>query len=122
MAPTDKKELGRIKRHKRLRQKVSGTAQRPRLSIHRSLKNLFAQLVDDSKSITIISLSTCDKIVKNKIKNGGDVKAAVTLGEEFAKLAKSKGIEKIVFDRGGYLFHGRIKAFAEAARASGLKF
>lgn len=122
MSHTDTKELGRIKRHNRLRQKVVGTPLRPRLSVHRSLKNLYIQLVDDTKGITVLSLATNDKALKDKIKTGGNLKAAQVLGAEFAKLAKSKGIEKVVFDRGGYLYHGRIKAIAESARTNGLIF
>ena len=122
MAHTDKKELGRIRRHNRLRQKVVGTPLRLRLSVHRSLKNLYIQLVDDTKGVTVLSLATNDKALKDKIKTGGNLKAAQALGAEFAKLAKSKGIEKVVFDRGGYLYHGRIKAVAESARVNGLVF
>lgn len=122
MANTDKKELGRVKRHKRLRRRLIGTDKRPRLSINRSVNNLYIQLIDDMKGNTLLSLSTRDKSLRDKIKSGGNLKAAAILGEEFAVLAKAKGYEKVVFDRGGYLFHGRIKAIADAARAKGLVF
>ena len=119
---SNKKELARIKRHKRLRNKVMGTKVRPRLSIHRSLGNLYVQFLDDIDGKTLCSISTLDSKVKEKAKYGGNVKAAQALGEAAAALAKSKGISKIVFDRGGYVYHGRIKAFAESVRKSGLAF
>ncbi len=122
MAHTLKKELGRIRRHKRARQRLVGTPERPRMAVHRSINNMFIQLVDDTKGSTILSLSTRDKIMKDKIKSGGNLKAATALGEEFAKLAKSKGILKVVFDKSGYLYHGRIKAVADSARSNGLSF
>jgi len=99
-----------------------GTAEKPRLCVFRSGKNLYAQLIDDVKGHTLFSVSTSGKAVKNKIGYGGNVKASVLLGEEFAKGAKEKGFAKIVFDRAGYRFHGRVKAFAESARKNGLIF
>lgn len=112
----------RIARHTRIRKKISGTPERPRLSVYRSLKHLEAQLVDDTKQQTVISLSTRDKEFASKAKNGGNVKSATALGQAFAAKAKKSGISAVVFDRGGYQFHGRVKAFADAAREAGLKF
>ncbi|MBL7129902.1 MAG: 50S ribosomal protein L18 [Candidatus Omnitrophica bacterium] len=112
----------RVRRHLRIRKKISGTQKKPRLSVYRSLKNLFVQLVDDEVNSIIISVSTLDKDFKEKIKYGGNVKAAELIGEVVAKKAKDKNIESIVFDRGGYLYHGRIKVLAEALRKGGLKF
>ncbi len=116
------KEISRIKRHKRLRKKVMGDKERPRMSIHRSLTNLYVQFVDDLSQKTICSVSTLDSKVKSVIKGGGNLKAAEALGAEAAIVAKLNGISKVVFDRGGYIYHGRIKAFADAARKNGLLF
>lgn len=111
----------RIKRHKRIRKKIAGTKDRPRLSVYRSLKNIYAQLIDDENNMTILTCSTQQKDLKEKIK-ANNINAAALLGESIAKSAKDKGIENVIFDRGGYLYHGRIKAVAEAARKGGLKF
>ena len=116
------KEQQRIYRHQRVRKGLSGTAQRPRLCLHRSLNNLQAQIVDDSAGKVLIGKSTLAKDVKSKFKSGGNVGAASVLGEVLALEAIKKGIKKVAFDRGGYLYHGRIKAFAEAARRAGLEF
>lgn len=118
----DKKELIRIKRHRRQRLKIIGTVRKPRLSVHRSLANLCGQVIDDTANRTLFSLSTRDKEVKAKFPYGGNVKAATFLGEVFARKAKEKGISKVIFDRGGYLYHGRVKAFAEALRKGGMDF
>ena len=112
----------RIARHKRIRRKISGTSESLRMCVFRSLKNLSVQVIDDSAGKVIFGLSTLNKDVKAKIKNGGNIEAAVKLGEAFAAELQKKGIKKVVFDRGGYLYHGRVKAFAEAARNSGLEF
>ncbi len=117
-----KKVKGRIRRHKILRKKIMGTSAKPRLCVFRSGKNLYAQLIDDIKGHTLFSASTNGKTIKNKVRYGGNVKAAAILGEEFAKGAQEKGFAKITFDRAGYLFHGRVKAFAESARKNGLIF
>ena len=122
MTKTDIKELNRIRRHRRLRKKVIGTSEKPRISLHRSSANLYAQAIDDVNGKTLVSAATTQKSFKEKGASGGNVKAATILGEVFAKTAKAKGIEKVVFDRSGYLFHGRVKAFAEAARKNGLLF
>lgn len=116
------KELKRIYRHQRVRRKVIGSQERPRLCLHRSLNNLSAQIIDDVSSKIIFGLSTLNKDVKSKIKSGGNIQAASILGEALAKKAIEKGIIKVSFDRGGYLYHGRIKAFAEGARKGGLEF
>jgi len=118
----NEKEYKRLRRHKRLRKKIVGTRKRPRLAVHRSLKNIHAQFIDDISGQTICTVSTADKKVKEKVRYGGNKKAAEILGEAAAGIAKSKGIEKVVFDKGGYVYHGRIKAFADAARKGGLSF
>ena len=110
----------RQERHKRIRTTLAGTSERPRLSVFRSNANISAQIIDDEKRITLVSASTLEKDLK--IKNGGNVEAAKVIGEEIAKRAKKAKITKVVFDRGGYLYHGRVKALAEAARENGLEF
>ncbi len=117
-----KREIGRISRHKRIRRKILGTAERPRLVIHRSHRNLVAQLVDDISQKTLFGVTTSAKDLRVKAEGGGNIKRAVLLGEIVAVRAKEKGVSRVVFDRGGYLYHGCIKAFAEAARKAGLEF
>lgn len=112
----------RLERHARLRRKIVGTPERPRLCVFRSLKHLEAQLIDDTKQQTVVSLSTRDKEFVTKNKARGNVKSALELGQAFAAKAKKGGFSKVVFDRGGYQFHGRVKAFATAAREAGLNF
>ena len=107
-------------RHARIREKVTGTASVPRLNVFRSNNNIFAQIIDDEKAVTLVSASSIDKELK--IENGGNIEAATKVGELIAKRAKKAKITKVVFDRGGYLYHGRVKALAEAARANGLEF
>lgn len=111
----------RTHRHTRIRKKVFGTQERPRLSVFRSLNNMYAQLINDDQQTTLLSCSTQDAAFKAKT-GRGNAAAAAQLGELVAAKAKEKGITKVVFDRGGYLFHGRVKALAEAARKSGLVF
>jgi len=118
----NKKGLSRLKRHRRIRLRVLGDELKPRLIVHRSLKNLYAQIIDDAKNKALFSLSTLDKDIRQKIPYAGNIKAAQFFGEVFAARAKEKGITKIVFDRAGYLYHGRIKAFAEALRKGGFEF
>ncbi len=101
---------------------MSGSSDRPRMCVHRSLKNISVSIIDDSTGKVLMGLSTLAKDIKGKIKNGGNVKAAEALGDAFARLAVGKGITKVAFDRGGYLYHGRVKAFADAARKAGLEF
>jgi large subunit ribosomal protein L18 len=118
----NKKELSRQKRHKRIKLRMSGTGVKPRLVIKRSLNNISAQLIDDAEAKVLFALSTGNKEVKQKIPAAGNVKAAEAFGGIFSQKAKEKGFLKVVFDRAGYLYHGRVKAFAEAARKGGLEF
>lgn len=115
---TDKNQT-RQKRHLRIRNKVQGTAERPRLNVFRSLAHIYAQVVDDEKGITLVAASSMDKDFKGK---GGNVEAAKLVGAAIAKKAIDKGIKTVVFDRGGYIYHGRVAALAEAARKAGLEF
>lgn len=116
------RELLRIARHGRVRKKVSGSLGCPRLNVYRSLCNIYVQLIDDQKGQTLISASTNDKEIKEALKSGGNVEAAKAVGSLIAKRAKKKGIKQVVFDRGGYEYHGRVKALADAAREGGLEF
>ena len=109
----------RLKRHARVRGKISGTAERPRLSVFRSESNIYAQIIDDVAGNTLCSASTVEKGFEG---NGGNVEAAKKIGETIAKRALEKGIENVVFDRGGYIYHGRVAALAEGAHEGGLKF
>ncbi len=118
MIPQISKNDVRQRVHKRIREKLGGTAERPRLNVYRSLNHIYAQLIDDMDGKTIVSASTREA----KIKTGGNLAAAKEIGKQIAEKAKAKGVTKIVFDRGGYLYHGRIKALADAAREAGLKF
>ena len=113
------KNKARVKRHLRVRNHISGTAERPRLNVFRSLSNIYAQVIDDVKGVTLVSASSKDKGFENY---GGNVAAAKAIGETVAKRALEKGITEVVFDRGGYIFHGRVKELAEGAREGGLKF
>jgi large subunit ribosomal protein L18 len=112
----------RKRKHERVRGKISGTPERPRLCVYRSLSHIYAQIIDDSKGITLAAASTLDKEIKEKIAFGGNVGGAAEVGKLVAQRALAKGIDAVVFDRGGYLYHGRIAALAEAAREAGLKF
>jgi len=116
------KNKSRLRRHVRVRKKISGTAERPRLNVYRSSKHIYAQLIDDVKGVTLAAASTLDKELRDQIENGGNVEAARKVGELIAKRAKTAGITKVVFDRGGYLYHGRVQALADAAREAGLEF
>ena len=112
----------RLRIHDRIRKKVSGTESRPRLAVFRSNKHIYAQIIDDSKGATVTAASTLDADAKKDAKHGGNIAAAKAVGKLVAERAKAKGIETVLFDRGGYLYHGRVKALAEAAREAGLKF
>jgi large subunit ribosomal protein L18 len=116
------KNKARLKRHLRVRKKINGTTARPRLSVFRSSKHMYAQLIDDVNGVTIAAASTLDKELAEAIGNGGNVEAAKKVGEAIATRAKAKGVTEVVFDRGGYLYHGRIQALADAAREAGLEF
>ena len=107
-------------RHTRIRENLSGTSERPRLCVFRSNANIEAQIIDDVKGVTLVSASSLEKELN--LKNGGNVEAAKVIGAEIAKRAKKAKINTVVFDRGGYLYHGRVKAFAEAVREGGLEF
>ena len=114
---------GREKRHKRIRKKIVGTVERPRLSIRRSTSHLYAQVIDDNTGKTLVSFSTLSTDLKDKIKkDAGNVKGATIIGSAIAEKCKKAGITKVVFDRAGYLYHGRVKALADAARKGGLSF
>ena len=110
----------RMVRHDRIRENLSGTSERPRLCVFRSNANIEAQIIDDTKGVTLVSATSLDKSLK--LKNGGNIEAAKVVGAEIAKRAKKAKISTVVFDRGGYLYHGRVKALAEAAREGGLEF
>jgi len=108
--------------HRRVRQSLAGTAERPRLCVFRSTTHLYAQVIDDAAGHTIASASSNDKETRKSVKGGGNVAAAKVVGKTVAERAKAKGVAQVVFDRGGYRYHGRVKALAEAAREAGLKF
>lgn len=109
-------------RHSRIRKKAKGTDKKPRLAVFRSSKHIYAQLIDDIKANTIVSASTLDPSFKQKMSSTGNIAAARLLGQVLAARALEKGVKKVVFDRGGFLYHGRIKALADAARETGLEF
>ena len=108
--------------HDRVRMKVSGTPERPRLCVYRSLDHIYAQIIDDRAGRTLVSASSADKDTKKSLKGGGNVAAAKVVGKAIADRAKAAGVSKVVFDRGGYKYHGRVKALADAAREAGLQF
>ena len=118
MIKKESNNVARLRRHSRVRNKVSGTTEMPRLNVFRSNENIFVQIIDDTKGNTLVSSSS----VELKIKNGGNVEAAKLVGKDIAEKAKKAKIKKVVFDRGGYLYHGRVEALAEAARENGLEF
>ena len=118
MIPQRKRNAIRQRIHDRIRAKMQGTPERPRLNVYRSLNHIYVQVIDDTQGATLVSAST----VSSKIKTGGNVAAAKEVGKLVAERAQEKGIKKVVFDRGGYLYHGRIKALADAAREAGLEF
>lgn len=109
----------RLRRHRRVRGKISGTAERPRLCVFRSAAHIYAQIIDDVKGVTLVSASSLEKGFGGK---GGNAEAAEKVGKAVAERALKAGIEEVIFDRGGYIFHGRVKALADGARAGGLKF
>ena len=117
----DKNEA-RLRRHRRVRNKISGTAARPRLDVFRSAKHIYAQIIDDEAGVTLVSANTLDKEIKAEFPYGGNAEAAKAVGALVAKRALEKGIENVVFDRGGYIYHGRVQALADGAREAGLKF
>ncbi len=112
--------VARQRRHVRVRKVISGTAERPRLNVYRSLKNIYAQIIDDTKGTTLVAASSLDKELN--LENGGNKDAAKAVGSLIAKKAAEKGIKQVVFDRGGYIYHGRVAELAEGAREGGLEF
>ena len=116
------KNANRLQRHKRVRRKIAGTTQRPRLCVFRSSNNIYAQIIDDANRVTLTAASSLDAEVKGAVNHGGNKEAAKMVGAMIAKRAIEKGITEVVFDRGGYLYHGRIQELAESAREAGLKF
>ena len=122
MEKTKKKRLNYVRRKKRVRWKINGTQQRPRLSVSRSLKHIYAQIIDDENGTTLAHASSLSPELKGKAVEGGKLQVAQNVGQLIAQKAKAHQIEAVIFDRGGYLYHGRVKALAEAAREEGLKF
>ena len=118
MITKESKNVSRTRRHARVREKISGTAEAPRLCLYRSNKNIEAQLIDDVKGVTL----ACSSSMALKLDNGSNIEAAKKVGEDLAKKALAKDIKKVVFDRSGYIYHGRVKSLAEAARVAGLEF
>ncbi len=118
----EKKKESHLKRKRRVRRKISGSPSRPRLNVYRSNKHIYAQIIEDTTGKIVVVASTISKELKNKFKNLKKTEAAKKIGEFVAKKAIAKGIDRIIFDRGGFLYHGRIKAVAEGAREAGLKF
>lgn len=116
------REAHRQRVHVRMRKRIAGTAEQPRLCVHRSSRHIRAQVIDDAAARTIVSASSLDKDVRAQIKGGGNIAASKVVGKIIAERARAKGIENVVFDRGGYQYHGRVQALAEAAREAGLKF
>ena len=114
--------IKRVRRHDRIRKKLAGTSARPRLVVNRGAKNISVQIIDDSKGVTLAAASSFDKTLRGKLKTGGNMDAAKAVGEQIAKLAKERSISAVVFDRGGYIYHGRVKALADSARQHGLQF
>jgi large subunit ribosomal protein L18 len=122
MLTISSKNTNRRHVHKRIRKKVQGTADRPRLNVYRSLNNIYVQVIDDLKGATLVSANSGESAEKGKKRTGGNLAAAKEVGKTVAERAKAKGIKKVVFDRGGYIYHGRVKALADAAREGGLEF
>lgn len=116
------KNAKRLQRHKRVRRKVFGTPQRPRLCVFRSSNNIYAQIIDDTNRVTLVAASSLEEAVKSAVNHTGNKEAAKKVGELVAKKAVEKGITEVVFDRGGYVYHGRVAALAEGAREGGLEF
>ncbi|MCM1122157.1 MAG: 50S ribosomal protein L18 [Eubacterium sp.] len=122
MVSKESRQKVRVKKHKRLRNRFSGTAERPRLAVFRSNNHMYAQIIDDTVGNTLVSASTLEKPVKSELEKTNNVDAAAYVGTVIAKRAIEKGIKTVVFDRGGFLYHGKIAALADAAREAGLEF
>lgn len=122
MVSKESRQKVRAKKHMKIRNRFSGTAERPRLAVFRSNNHVYAQVIDDVAGKTIVSASTLEKDIKAELKNTDDIEAATKIGDVVAKRALDKGIKAVVFDRGGYIYHGKVKALADAAREAGLEF
>lgn len=122
MIKSENRKIKVQKRHQSIRVKLKGTTESPRLAVYRSTKHIYAQVIDDVKHVTIASASSVDKDLKEKLSHGGNIDAAKLVGEAVAKKALKEGVKEVVFDRGGFLYHGRIAALADAAREAGLDF
>ncbi|MBR4668311.1 MAG: 50S ribosomal protein L18 [Butyrivibrio sp.] len=122
MVSKESRSKVRAKKHMRIRNRFSGTAERPRLAVFRSNNHVYAQVIDDVAGKTLVSASTLEKDIKAELKNTDDIEAATKVGDVVAKRALEKGIKAVVFDRGGYIYHGKVKALADAAREAGLEF
>ena len=122
MVSKESRQKIRVKKHMKIRNRFSGTAERPRLAVFRSNNHVYAQVIDDVAGKTLVSASTLEKDIKAELKNTDDTDAATKVGEIVAKRALEKGIKAVVFDRGGYIYHGKVKALADAAREAGLEF
>jgi large subunit ribosomal protein L18 len=120
--PEIDRRIGRLRRHARVREHVTGAPERPRLNVFRSLRHIYAQVIDDSKGCTLVSASTVDPEVKKQLKGLAKADQARVVGQVLAERALGQGIKQVVFDRGGYRYHGRVKALADAAREGGLEF
>jgi large subunit ribosomal protein L18 len=116
------KNFRRQRVHQRIRRRTKSVLSAPRLNVFRSLKHIYAQIVDDAKGCTLVSASSCDAEIRKTLKSGGNIAAAKVVGKELAARAKNAGISRVVFDRGGYTYHGRVKALADEARQNGLSF
>ena len=122
MVSKESRQEIRAKKHMKIRNRFSGTAERPRLAVFRSNNHVYAQVIDDVAGKTLVSASTLEKDIKAELKNTDDIEAATKIGDVVAKRALEKGIKAVVFDRGGYIYHGKVKALADAAREAGLEF
>lgn len=122
MLKKESRSKTRKRRHLRVRKKILGTRERPRLSVFRSKKHIYAQIIDDTKGHTLVAVSSLEALLREKLKSGGTREAAEAVGKVLAEKARSLGIQKVVFDRGGYLYHGRVAALAKGARENGLEF
>lgn len=122
MSSKDSRRVVKDRVHTRIRKKISGTGERPRLAVFKSNLNIYAQIIDDVKGITLTASSTLEADIKKDLKSGGNIEAAQKVGADIAAKAKAKGISKVVYDRGGFNYHGKIKALADAARENGLDF
>jgi len=122
LSPKLDKRSARLRRHRRVRKRLSGVPERPRLCVFKSIKHIYAQIIDDENGVTLLAASTLSSDVRDKVSGSGNTEAAKAVGEAIGRKAIEKNITKVVFDRGGYLYHGRVKALAEAAREAGLQF